>query len=86
MAIQTPFRPIVGANITANDRRTAQMLKKLIRQGMNVSAAPTNTPYDTNEAAKMARRRLQYVTPLHPTDGFLRRESSIRLSVVQKRT
>ena len=52
MAIQTPFRPIVGANITANDRRTAQMLKKLIRQGMNVSAAPTNTPYDTNEAAK----------------------------------
>lgn len=44
MAIHTPFSPNVGASNAANDRRTAQMLKKFIRHGTSVSAAPTKTP------------------------------------------
>lgn len=44
MAIQTPFRPSVGASQAASDSRTAQMLKKFITHGTTVSAAPTKTP------------------------------------------
>ena len=44
MATHTLFRPNDGASKAANDRRTARILKKFIKHGTSVSAAPTKTP------------------------------------------
>ena len=44
IASHTPFSPIEGASEAAKVRRTAQMLKKFIRQGTIVLPIPTNTP------------------------------------------
>ena len=68
MAIHTPLSPIVGANKAASDSRIAQMLKKFIRQGTSVLAAPTNTPYATIDAANIGSANASMRNAIIPND------------------
>ena len=67
IAIHTPFKPNEGASSAANDKRTAQILKKFIKQGINVLAAPTNTPYATIEAANMGSAKASMRNAIVPS-------------------
>ena len=53
MAVQTPFRPYLGARVAASVSLTAHIEQRLMMAGMSVSPAPMNTPLVTMAAANI---------------------------------
>ena len=53
IAVQTPFRPYLGASVAASVRRTAHIEARLMMAGTSVSPAPMNTPLQTMAAANI---------------------------------
>ena len=72
MAVQTPANPMEGASSQASERRTAQMLKKFIRQGAMVLPIPMNTLQATIDTANIGYAKASIrraLTPSRSTSG-----------------